>query len=63
MPNFVDLRVVKADPWAKGDTATGSTKPAELETGHIVQVPPFVEEGELIRIDTRTGEYVERVKD
>ena len=63
LPNFVDLRVVKADPWAKGDTATGSTKPAELETGHIVQVPPFVEEGELIRIDTRTGEYVERVKD
>lgn len=63
LPNFVDLRVVKADPWAKGDTAAGSTKPAELDTGHVVQVPPFIEEGELIRIDTRTGEYVERVKD
>jgi len=63
LPNFVDLRVVKTDPWAKGDTAAGSTKPAELETGYAVQVPPFIEEGELIRIDTRTGEYVERVKD
>lgn len=63
LPNFVDLQVVKTDPWAKGDTAAGSTKPAELYTGHVVQVPPFIEEGELIRIDTRTGEYVERVKD
>jgi elongation factor P len=63
LPNFVNLRVVKTDPWAKGDTAAGSSKPAELETGYVVQVPPFIEEGELIRIDTRTGEYVERVKD
>lgn len=63
LPNFVDLRIVKTDPWAKGDTAAGSTKPATLETGHVVQVPPFIEEGDLIRIDTRTGEYVERVKD
>jgi len=63
LPNFVDLRVVKTDPWAKGDTAAGSTKPAELETRYVVQVPPFIEEGEFIRIDTRTGEYVERVKD
>ncbi len=63
LPNFVNLRIVKADPWVKGDTAAGSTKPATLETGYVVQVPPFVEEGELIRIDTRTGEYVERVKD
>jgi elongation factor P len=62
LPNFVDLKIVQADPWAKGDTAAGSTKPATLETGYVVQVPPFVEEGELIRIDTRTGEYVERVK-
>jgi elongation factor P len=62
LPNFVDLRVVKADPWVKGDTAAGSTKPATLETGYVVQVPPFVEEGERIRIDTRTGQYVERVK-
>ncbi|MEE8553462.1 MAG: elongation factor P [Desulfobacterales bacterium] len=63
LPNFVDLRIAKADPWAKGDTASGSTKPATLETGHVVQVPPFIEEGELVRIDTRTGEYVERVKE
>lgn len=63
LPNFVDLRIVKADPWAKGDTASGSTKPVTLETGYEVQVPPFIEEGELVRIDTRTGEYVERVKE
>ena len=63
LPNFVDLRVIKTDPWAKGDTAAGSTKPAELETRYVVQVPPFIEKSELIRIDTRTGEYVERVKD
>ena len=62
LPNFVDLRIKEAEPWAKGDTASGSTKPATLETGHVVQVPPFVNEGELIRIDTRTGAYVERVK-
>jgi elongation factor P len=62
LPNFVDLRIVKSEPWAKGDTAAGSTKPATLETGYVLQVPPFVEEGELIRIDTRTGAYVERVK-
>ena len=63
LPIFIDLRIVKADPWVKGDTASGDTKPATLETGHELQVPPFVEEGELIRIDTRTGQYVERVKD
>ena len=63
LPNFVDLRIVQADLWAKGDTAAGSTKPATLETGYVVQVPPFIEEGELVRIDTRTGEYVERVKE
>jgi elongation factor P len=63
LPNFVDLRITEAEPWAKGDTAAGSTKPATLETGHIVQVPPFVNQGEKIRIDTRTGQYVERVKD
>ena len=62
LPMFVNLRVTKADPWVKGDTASGDTKPATLETGYAVQVPPFVEEGELIRIDTRTGQYVERVK-
>jgi elongation factor P len=63
LPIFIDLRVVKADPWVKGDTASGDTKPATLETGHEIQVPPFVEEGDLVRIDTRTGNYVERVKE
>ncbi len=63
LPNFVVLRVVKSDPWAKGDTATGDTKPATLETGYVLQVPPFVEEGQLVRIDTRTSEYVERVNE
>ena len=63
LPNFVDLTITEAEPWAKGDTAGGDTKPATLETGHVVQVPPFVNEGERIRIDTRTGQYVERVKD
>lgn len=62
LPIFVNLKIVKSDPWAKGDTASGDTKPATLETGYVLQVPPFVEEGELVRIDTRTGEYVERVK-
>jgi elongation factor P len=62
LPNFVELTISEAEPWAKGDTAAGSTKPATLETGHVVQVPPFVNEGETIRIDTRTGQYVERVK-
>jgi elongation factor P len=62
LPNFVELTITEAEPWAKGDTAAGSTKPATLETGHVVQVPPFVNEGEKIRIDTRSGQYVERVK-
>ncbi len=61
LPNFINLKVVKSDPWAKGDTATGSTKPATLETGFEIQVPPFVEEGEVVKIDTRTRSYVERV--
>ena len=62
LPNFVELKIVKADPWVKGDTASGDTKPATLETDHVLQVPPFLEEGETVRIDTRTGQYVERVK-
>jgi elongation factor P len=62
LPNIVELTIVKADPWVKGDTASGDSKPATLETGVTIQVPPFVEEGEKIRIDTRTGQYVERVK-
>ncbi len=63
LPIFVDLRIVKADPWVKGDTASGDSKPATLETGYEIQVPPFVEEGQKVRIDTRTGQYVERVKE
>jgi len=63
LPIFMDLKVTKADPWIKGDTASGDSKPATLETGYILQVPPFVMEGEIIRIDTRTGEYSERVKE
>lgn len=63
LPNFIELRVTESEPWAKGDTASGSTKPVTLETGLVLQVPPFIEEGELIRIDTRTGAYVERVKE
>ena len=60
--NFVVLRVTQADPSVKGNTATNATKEAVLETGTKLQVPMFVEEGELIRVDTRTGEYMERVK-
>ena len=63
LPYFIDLKIIKADPWAKGDTASGDSKPAKLETGYVLNVPPFIQEGELIRIDTRTGEYVERVKE
>ena len=63
LPNFVELRITQAEPWAKGDTASGDTKPATLETGMVVQVPPFVNEGEKVKIDTRTGAYVERVKE
>ncbi len=62
LPNFVNLKITQADPWVKGDTASGDTKTATLETGYVIQVPPFIEEGEIVRIDTRTGEYVERVK-
>ena len=62
LPNFVTLRITQSDPGMKGDTASGATKPATLETGYLIQVPLFVEEGELVRIDTRTGSYVERVK-
>ncbi len=63
LPNFVNLRVSQADPWVKGDTAAGNNKPAAVETGYTLQVPSFVEEGTLIQIDTRTGEYVTRVKE
>lgn len=61
LPNFVDLRVVKTEPGIRGDTAQSATKPATLETGYTLQVPLFVNEGDIVKIDTRTGEYIERV--
>ncbi len=59
---FVELKVVQTDPGVKGDTASGGQKPATLETGAVVKVPLYLEEGEVIKVDTRTGEYLERVK-
>ena len=59
-PNFVELEVTATEPGVKGDTATNVTKPATLETGAEIKVPLFINEGEMIRIDTRTGEYMER---
>lgn len=59
-PFFVELQIVETDPGFKGDTATNATKPAKLETGAEIKVPLFLEEGEMVRIDTRTGEYMER---
>ncbi len=61
-PNFVELQVTQTDPGFAGNTATNATKPATLETGAEIRVPLFINEGEVIRIDTRTGEYMERVK-
>lgn len=61
-PTFVELEVTETDPGFKGDTATGATKPATVETGFVVKVPLFVNQGDIIRIDTRTNEYMERVK-
>jgi len=61
-PNFVELMVTHTEPGAKGNTATNVLKPATVETGAVVPVPIFVNEGEIIRIDTRTGEYMERVQ-
>ena len=63
LPIFVNLAVTQADPWARGDTSGTDTKPITVETGYQLQVPPFVEEGNKIQIDTRTGEYVTRVKE
>jgi elongation factor P len=62
-PNFVTLTVTKTDPGLRGDTASGASKPATVETGAVVRVPLFVEEGESLKIDTRTGEYVSRAKE
>jgi elongation factor P len=60
LPTAVSLKVIKTDPFLKGATASGGSKPATVETGLVVQVPPFIEAGQVIRIDTRTGAYVER---
>ena len=62
-PNFVVLEITDTDPGLKGDTAQGGSKPATLETGAVVKVPLFIENGEQLKIDTRTGEYVGRAKD
>ena len=59
-PNFVELLITKSDPGVQGNTAQGATKPATLESGAIVQVPLFIEEGERVKVDTRTGEYLGR---
>lgn len=61
LPNFVDLRVTVTEPGFKGDTATGASKPATLETGAVINVPLFINEGDVLQIDTRTGEYLKRV--
>ncbi len=61
VPNTVDLVVSQTDPGLRGDTATGGSKPATLETGAVVDVPLFIDEGDVVRVDTRTGEYVQRV--
>lgn len=62
-PTFVNLKIVETDPGLKGDTAGSGGKPAKLESGAVVRVPLFVQEGEVIKVDTRTGEYVSRAKE
>ena len=62
LPSHVELKIVRTDPGVRGDTATGGMKPATLETGAVVKVPLFVEEGETIKVDTRTKEYISRVR-
>jgi elongation factor P len=61
LPNFVELAIARTDPGVRGDTAQGGTKPATLETGAVVQVPLFLNEGDVVKVDTRTGEYLGRV--
>lgn len=61
-PNFVELEIIETDPGLRGDTASGGVKPAKLSTGAVVRVPLFIEQGEVIKVDTRSGEYVSRVK-
>lgn len=62
-PIFINLKIVETDPGLKGDTSGGGSKPAKLESGAVVRVPLFIQEGEVIRVDTRTGEYASRVKE
>jgi len=62
LPIFMELKVVETDPGVRGDTASGGTKPATVETGATVKVPLYLESGEVIKIDTRTRAYVERVR-
>jgi elongation factor P len=62
IPPHVELKVTEAPPGVKGDTATGGTKPVKVETGATINAPLFVQEGDIIRVDTRTGSYLERVK-
>ena len=62
-PNFVTLRITETEPGVRGDTASGATKPATVETGTVIKVPLFIEPEELVRIDTRTGEYVSRARE
>jgi elongation factor P len=62
-PNFVNLTVTETDPGLRGDTSGGGNKPATLETGAVVQVPLFIDIGEVLKVDTRTGEYVSRAKE
>lgn len=61
LPNSVDLKVVKCDPGVRGDTVSGAQKPATLETGYVINVPLFINEGDVLKIDTRSGEYLTRV--
>ena len=60
LPAAVELKVIQTDPGLRGDTATGGSKPATLETGYVVKVPLFINEGEVLQIDTRTGNYIGR---
>ncbi|MCM8781240.1 MAG: elongation factor P [Candidatus Omnitrophica bacterium] len=61
IPNFIDFKIIHTEPGVKGDTAKSGTKPAKIETGAIIQVPLFIETGDRVKVDTRTGEYIERV--
>lgn len=62
LPNFVELAVAQTEPGVRGDTASGGTKPATLESGAVIQVPLFINEGDRLKVDTRTGTYIERLK-